>query len=174
MIAFFWAHVFGICCLIGYVMSHESNAETSSILEDVVDFLAGSDTGRKLFGVMIGTCITGGSFAVVWIWFLRYFKDKSIKVSIIIAHLIVLGLIIWAVCVDIIFFVAFYGIGLLMVDLWLYCNREDFPFSEAMMKVGTKCVSENPKMQFFCLCVYAFANPHIYLLAYGYDLLLFV
>jgi len=153
MIAFFWAHVFGICCLIGYVMSHDANAATSSFLKDVVNFLAGSDTGRKLFGVMIGTCITGGGFAVVWIWFLRYFRDKSIKVSIVIAHLIVAGLAIWAIIDNIIFFVAFYGIGLLLIDLWLYCNRKDFPFSEAMMKVGTKCVSENPKMQLFA---YAF------------------
>jgi len=153
MIMFFWAHVIGICALIGYVMSHESNGSTNNFLKDVVAFLAGSDTGRKLFGVMIGTCITGGCFAIVWIWFLRYFKDKSIKVSIIIAHLIVAGLGLWAIIDNVIFFVAFYGIGLLMIDLWLYCNRKDFPFSEAVMKVGTKCVSENPKMQFFA---YAF------------------
>merc|ERR1719285_1018936 len=117
MIAFFWAHVFGICCLIGYVMSHESNAATSSFLKDVVNFLAGSDTGRKLFGVMIGTCITGGGFAVVWIWFLRYFKDKSIKVSIVIAHLIVAGLAIWAIIDEILFFVT------------LEINRLRFPSS---------------------------------------------
>jgi len=153
MIVFFWAHVFGICCLIIYVMTHEATAATSSFLDAVVDFVAASDTGRKLFGVMIGTCITGGLFAMAWIWFLRIYKDKSIKVSIIIAHLIVLGLAIWAIVDNVIFFVAFYGVGLLLVDVWLYCNRQDFPFSEVMMKIGTKCVSENPKMQLFA---YAF------------------
>jgi len=153
MIVFFWAHVFGMCCLIGYVMTHDSNAETSNFLKDFVDFLAGDETGQKIFGVMIGTCVTGGAFATCWVWFLRYFEDNSIKVSIIIAHLIVAGLGIWALIDDVVFFVAFYGFGLLMIDIWLYCNRQDFPFSEVVMKIGTKCVSQNPKMQFFA---YAF------------------
>lgn len=153
MIIFFWAHVIGMLSLIIYVMTHDSNASTSSVLKDVVALLAESTTGQKLFGVMIGTCITGGVFSMCWIWFLRYFKDNSIKVSIITAHLIVAGLSIWAIISNIMFFVAFYGIGLALIDLWLYCNRQDFPFSEVMMKIGTKCVSENPKMQCFA---YAF------------------
>merc|ERR1739838_536539 len=90
---------------------------------------------------------------MAWVIFLRHFKDNSIKVSIIIAHLIVVGLGIWAIIDGVVYFLAMYGIGLLMIDLWLYCNRQDFPFSEAMMKIGTKCVSENPKMQMFA---YAF------------------
>merc|ERR1719494_526178 len=153
MIVFFWAHVIGMLSLIIYVMTHDSNAATSSFLDDVVTLLAASSTGQKLFGVMIGTCITGGVFSICWIWFLRYFKENSIKVSIIIAHLIVAGLMIWAIISNILFFVFFYGIGLALIDLWLYCNRQDFPFSETMMKIGTKCVSQNPKMQCFA---YAF------------------
>merc|ERR1719193_1325906 len=153
MILFFWSHVFGMLCLIIYVMTHDSNATTSNFLKDVVALLAESETGRQLFGVMIGTCITVGVFSMFWIWFLRYFKDNSIKVSIILAHLIVAGLGIWAIIDNVIFFVLFYGLGLAMIDIWLYCNRHDFPFSEVMMKIGTKCVSENPKMQCFA---YAF------------------
>merc|ERR1719233_2864612 len=163
MIAFFWAHVFGICCLIGYVMSHDANAATSSFLKDVVAFLAGSDTGRKLFGVMIGTCITGGAFAVAWIWFLRYFRDKSIKVSIIIAHLIVAGLCIWWFADGAAELAVIYILGIGMIDIWLYCHRKDFPFAEVMMKIATKCVSENPKMLMFAyafmplqVCTYIF------------------
>jgi len=152
MIAFFWAHILGMVTLITYVFTHESTG-ASSALSGLVDFMAGSDTGRKLFGVMVGTCVTGGVFATAWIYFLRYFKDNSIKVSIIIAHLIVLGLAIWAIIDNIIFFVAFYGVGLLMIDVWLYCNRQDFPFAEVMMKIGTKCVAQNPNMQCFA---YAF------------------
>jgi len=38
---------------------------------------------------------------------------------------------------------------LALIDIWLFCKRPDFPFSEIMMKIGTKCVSENPKMQCF-------------------------
>jgi len=139
--------------LIIYVMTHDSTASASSFLENVVTLLAESETGRQLFGVMIGTCITGGFFSICWIWFLRFFQDQSIKVSIIIAHLIVAGLGIWAIASGIWLFVLFYGIGLAVIDIWLYCNRRDFPFSEVMMKIGTKCVSENPKMQCFA---YAF------------------
>merc|ERR1719204_1892513 len=153
MIIFFWAHVIGMLSLISYVMSHDATAATSSFLDDVVSLLAESSTGQQLFGVMIGTCITGGVFSLCWIWFLRYFEAKSIKVSIIIAHLIVAGLILWAIISGILFFAFFYGIGLAMIDLWLYFNRQDFPFSEVMMKIGTKCVSQNPKMQCFA---YAF------------------
>jgi len=153
MIAFFWIHVFGMLCLIIYVMSHDANAEASGFLKDIVNFLSGSETGQKLLGVMIGTCITGGVFALCWIKFLLYFKDQSIKVSIIIAHLIIVGLAIWAIVDGVTFFLALYGFSLLCVDLWLYCNRQDFPFSEVMMKIGTKCVSDNPKMQCFA---YAF------------------
>jgi len=153
MVVFFWAHILAMLILIIYVMTHDANASTTNFLEDIVAFVAGSEVGGKLFGVMIGTCITGGLFAIFWIWFLRYFEDQSIKVSIIIAHLIILGLAIWAIIDDIIFFVAFYGVGLLMIDVWLYCNREDFPFSEMMMKIGAKCVSQNPNMQCFA---YAF------------------
>jgi len=153
MIMLFWVHLVGMLSLIIYVMTHESNAETSNFLQDVVNFVSQSETGRSLFGVMIGTCITGGVFSMCWIWFLRYFRDNSIKVSIIIAHLIVAGLAIWAIISGIIFFLVFYGLGLAIMDIWLYCNRQDFPFSEVMMKVGTKCVSENPKMQCFA---YAF------------------
>jgi len=153
MIAFFWFHVIAILSLIIYVMTHDANAETSNFLESVVDFVAKNETGQKLFGVMIGTCITGGFFSIVWIWFLRYFRDKSIKVSIVIAHLIVLGLAIWAIVDGVTFFVAVYGLALFFVDVWLYIHRDDFPFSEVMMKIGTKCVSENPKMQIFA---YAF------------------
>jgi len=153
MILFFWAHLLGMLSLIIYVMTHEANATTSNFLKDIVAFVAQDETGQKLFGVMIGTCITGGVFSMCWIWFLRYFKDDSIKVSIVIAHLIVAGLAIWAIISNIIIFVVLYGLGLAMIDLWLYCNRQDFPFSEVMMKVGTKCVSENPKMQCFA---YAF------------------
>jgi len=153
MIGFFWAHVMAMFGLIIYVMTHDSTAETNNFLKDIVEFVAGNETGQKLFGVMIGTCIVGGIFATVWIWFLRYFKDKSIKVSIIMAHFIVLGLGIWAIVDNVVFFVAFYGLALFIADIWLYCNRKDFPFSEVMMKIGTRCVSENPKMQCFA---YAF------------------
>jgi len=153
MIAFFWAHVLVMLCMIFYVMTHDANAEASGFLEDIVNFLSGSETGQKLLGVMIGTCITGGVFAMCWIKFLLYFKDKSIKVSIIIAHLIIVGLAIWAIIDGVTFFLALYGVSLACVDLWLYCNRQDFPFSEIMMKIGTKCVSDNPKMQCFA---YAF------------------
>lgn len=142
-----------MCGLIIYVMTHESTAETANFLEDIVTFVSESEIGPKLFGVMIGTCITGGVFAIMWIWFLRMFEDSSIKVSIVIAHLIVLGLAIWALVDNVIFFVAFYGVGLLMIDVWLYLNRHDFPFAEMMMKIGAKCVSQNPKMQCFA---YAF------------------
>jgi len=152
MIVFFWMHILAMCILITYVMTNDATGGTSA-LEGIVTFLAGSDTGRKLFGVMIGTCITGGLFAMVWIYFLRYFQDNSIKVSIVVAHLIILGLGIWAIVDGVIFFVAFYGVGLLMIDIWLYCNRQDFPFAEVMMKIGTICVSQNPKMQCFA---YAF------------------
>jgi len=153
MIVFFWAHIIGMLSLIIYVMTHDSNAATSSFLEDVVALLAQDTTGQKLFGVMIGTCITGGFYSLCWIQFLRFFKDNSIRVSIIIAHLIVFGLVIWAIISKIIFFVFFCGIGQAIIDIWLYCNRQDFPFSEVMMKIGTRCVSENPKMQCFA---YAF------------------
>jgi len=153
MIVFFWVHVIGMLSLIIYVMTHESNAATSNFLKDVVELLAQDTTGQKLFGVMIGTCITGGVFSLCWVQFLRYFKDNSIKVSIIIAHLIVSGLAIWAIISNIIFFVLFYGLALAIVDIWLYCNRQDFPFSEVMMKIGTQCVAQNPKMQCFA---YAF------------------
>jgi len=111
MIAFFWAHVIAVVALIIYVMSHDSTAETSSFLEDVVLFLAERETGQKLFGVMIGTCITGSLFAMCWIWFLRYFQDQSIKVSIIIAHLIVFGLAIWAIVDNVVFFCCFLWSG---------------------------------------------------------------
>merc|ERR1719289_185229 len=134
-------------------MTHDSNATTSNFLKDVVALLAESETGRSLFGVMVGTCITGGVFSMCWIWFLRYFQEKSIKVSIIIAHLSIAVLAVWAIVDNVIAFVLFYGIALAMVDIWLYCNRQDFAFSEVMMKIGTKCVSQNPKMQCFA---YAF------------------
>lgn len=152
MIVFFWAHIMGMCCLITYVMTSEVTGAAGA-LEGIVTFLAGSDTGRKLFGVMIGTCVTGGVFATAWIYFLKCYKDNSIKVSIAIAHLIVLGLAIWAIIDNVIFFVAFYGVGLLLVDVWLYCNRQDFAFAEVMMKIGTQCVADNSNMQFFA---YAF------------------
>jgi len=153
MIVFFWAHVIGMLSWIIYVMTHDSNAATSNFLKDVVALLIQNETGQKLFGVMIGTCITGGVFSLCWIQLLRCFKDNSVKMSIIMAHLIVLGLAIWAIVINVIFFLIVFGIGLAMMDIWLYCNRQDFPFSEVMMKIGTRCVSENPKMQCFA---YAF------------------
>jgi len=153
MVFSFWVHMVAMLGLIIYVMTHDANAATSSFLDSVVEFVAKSETGAKLFGVMIGTCITGGIFAMCWIRFLKYFGENSIKVSIIIAHLIVLGLAIWAIIDNIIFFVVFYGIGLLMIDVWLYCNRHDFPFSAMMMKIACKCLSDNPNMQCFA---YAF------------------
>jgi len=152
MILFFWAHLLGMIALIIYVMTHEANVTTNTFLVNIVAF-AQNKTGRQLFGVMIGTCITGGVFSLCWVWFLRFFQDKSIKVSIIMAHLIVLVIGILAFFINVIFFLLFYGIGLALIDVWLYCNRQDFPFSQAMMKIGTKCVSENPKMQCFA---YAF------------------
>jgi len=155
MIVFFWGHILGMCILITYVMTSDTVGSDGldGAVETIVNFLAGSDTGRNLFGVMIGTCITGGVFATCWIYFLRFFKDNSIKVSIIVAHLIVLGFVIWAIVDNVIFFAIFYGVGLLLIDIWLYCNRQDFAFAEVMMKVGTTCVAQNPQMQCFA---YAF------------------
>jgi len=153
MIAFFWLHILGMVSLIIYVMTHDANESSSGILGSLVDFLAGSDTGRKLLGVMIGTCISGAAFAVAWIWFLRFFKDNSIKVSIGIAHLIVLGLCIWWFAAGAAVLAVIYILGLGLIDIYLYCRRQDFPFSEVMMKIATKCVSENPKMLMFA---YAF------------------
>merc|ERR1719285_995785 len=54
MIVFFWAHIIGMLSLIIYVMTHDSNAETSSFLKEIVELLAEDTTGQKLFGVMIG------------------------------------------------------------------------------------------------------------------------
>jgi len=164
MIAFFWLHILAMVSLIIYVMTHDSNASTSGLLGNLVDFLEGSDdTGRKLLGVMIGTCVTGGAFAVAWIWFLRFFKDDSIKVSIVIAHVIVLILCIWWFTDGAGGLAVIYILCLAVIDMWLYSNRKDFPFSEVMMKIATKCVSENPKMLMFayaftplqvCTCIF--------------------
>jgi len=153
MIVFFWAHIIGMLSLIIYVMTHDANAAASNFLKDVVELLAKDTTGQKLFGVMVGTCITGGVFSLCWVHFLRFFKDNSIKMSIIIEHLIVFGLVLWAIISKVLFFVFFYGLSLFIIDIWLYFHRQDFPFSEVMMKIGTRCVSENPMMQCFA---YAF------------------
>jgi len=163
MIAFFWLHILAIVSLIIYVMTHDANESSSGILGTLMDFLAGTDTGRKLLGVMIGTCISGAAFAVAWIWFLRFFKENSIKVSIGIAHVIVAVLCVWWFVDGAAALAVIYILGLAMIDLWLWCNREDFPFSEVMMKIATKCVSENPKMLMFAyafmplqVCTYIF------------------
>lgn len=163
MIVLFWLHIVAMVSLIIYVMTHDANESSAGFLDALVDFLAGSNTGRKLLGVMIGTCITGGAFAVAWIWFLRYFKDKSIKVSIIIAHLLVAALAVWWIIEGATILAILYILWLAVIDLWLYCNRQDFPFSEVMMKIATKCVSENPKMLCFAysfmplqVCTYIF------------------
>jgi len=153
MIVFFWLHILAMVSLIIYVMTHDANESSAGFLDSLVDFLAGSDTGRKLLGVMVGTCITGGFFAVGWIWFLRSFKDNSIKVSIVIAHVIVAVLSVWCIVEEAIIPAVLIIVVLAVIDLWLYCNRHDFPFSEVMMKIATKCVAENPKMLMFA---YAF------------------
>jgi len=169
MVAFFWVHVMAMIGLIIYVMTHTATANTNNFLKFIVDFVVQDEIGQKLFGVMIGTCIVGGIFATVWIWFLRYFKDQSIKLSIIINHFIVLGLGIWAIIDNLYEMLAFYALGLAIVDIWLYCNRADFPFSEVMMKIGTRCVSENPKMQCF-----AYAFMPIQILTYIFWMLGFL
>jgi len=159
MIAFFWLHILAMVSLIIYVMTHDANDSTSVHLGGLTDFLAGSDTGRKLLGVMIGTCLTGGAFAVAWIWFLRCFKDNSIKVSVGVAHLIVIILCILWFTAGAGNLAAIYIFWTVVIDIWLYYNRKDFPFSEVMMKIATKCVSENPKMLMFA---YAFMPLQVF------------
>jgi len=158
MIIIFWAHIFAICGLIIHVMTHQSTAASVGALGFLVKFVAESEVGQKLFGVMMWTCITGGLFAAGWIWFLRYWADKSITISIVIAHIIVLPVLILAIYSGDTIIVIFCVIVLLANDAWLYCNRQDFPFSEMMMKIGTKCVSQNSEIQCFA---YAFMPVHI-------------
>jgi len=161
MVYFFWVHMVAMLGLIIYAITHDANAETSSFLYSVVD--SGIGIRVKVFGVMSGTCITGGIFAMCWIQYLKWFEEKSIWVSIIIAHLIVLCLLI-----SFIFKSTIAGlsvIGLLIIDVWLYSNRKDFPFSAMMMKIGSKCLSENPNIQCFA---YAFMPLQIISLVFWY------
>jgi len=149
MVFFFWVHMVVMLSVIIYVITDDANAGTSSFLYRMVD--SGIGIRAKLFGVISGACITGGIFAMCWIQYLKWFEEWSIQVSIIIAHLIVLCLAISAIDTPII--AGIYVSGLLMIDLWLDSNRKDFPFSAMMMKIGSKCLSENPKIQCFA---YAF------------------
>jgi len=154
MVALFWAHVILIVGLIIFVMSNDFTPPTSTFLQEIVNFLSGSEVVRKLFEVMIGTCVTGGLFALSWIWFVRSFEESSIMVSVLVSHVFVLSLAIRAIIKNTLYLIAIYGVGLLIIDAWLYCHRQDFPFSKIMMKMGNKCASDNPKMKYYA---YAFA-----------------
>jgi len=116
MVIIFWAHILAICGLIIYVMTHESTAASVGFLGLLVQFLAESEVGKKLFEVMIWTCITGGLFAIGWVWFLRCCADKSITISIVIAHIIVTALLIWAGGNGYNIIIGFYVIVLLAKD----------------------------------------------------------
>jgi len=151
IVFFFWVHMVAMLSLIIYVMTHDANAGTSNFLYHMDD--SGIDIRAKLVGVLSGTSITGGIFAMCWIQYIKWFEEKSIWVSIIIAHLIVLCLTISAITDDKPIIAIIYGGGLLVIDAWLYSKRKDFPFSAMMMTIGSKCLSENPKIQCFA---YAF------------------
>merc|ERR1719189_2010438 len=118
---------------------NENQEASSGILSFLTDFLFKDDVGTKLFGICLLTAFSGAIFSVVWIFILRTWQDQTIKVSLGLYHIVILFVIIWAFAegADGIAIVTI--IQVLAQDLWIYWDRQNLPFSEAMCKIGVRC-----------------------------------
>lgn len=147
-IMFFWIHLTGMIAFIVYVMTSDSS-NIGGIFESILNFFTGDSIGRKFTICMATAAVLGGLFSFIWVIILNCFQDKSIKVSLVIYHLAVAGLIVWAIVDDVEFVMYFYLVQLVITDIILFLQRDQFQFSEAMCKIGVNCVMANTKMQFF-------------------------
>merc|ERR1719192_1259690 len=118
-----------------FVLLDEEEA-SSGILSGLTDFLLKDGAGRKVTGVLVGTCVFGALFSFVWLRMLKCFQDSPVKISLALYHLAVIGMAVWALSEDIQFVLYFYGFQLVVTDIVLYLQRENFPFSEAMCRIG--------------------------------------
>jgi len=149
----FWAHFVGMIVLIYLGLTQNGDA-AGGVLDFFTKYLIGDGSGRKILGAMLGCCVTGGIWSFIWVRFLQCFKENPIKISLYLYHFLVLcmvGVAFWQSGWQYVLY--FYGAQLLITDLVLYLQRENFPFTESLLRVGLGAVVANSKMQ----CVaYAF------------------
>lgn len=146
-IGIFWAHFLGMVILITLALTHPDAAEASDGVFSFLTDIFTTGTGRKVLGAMVGCAITGGIFALLWVRILQCFKDKPIKVCLILYHVLVVVMIGVAFWQDIQFVLYFYAFQLVVTDLLLYMQRANFPFCEALLRVGLQAIIDNTKMQ---------------------------
>jgi len=153
---FFWAHFAGMVAMIVMALTNDEHADAGGILSGVTDFLFKDGAGRKLFAVLLGVCFTALFFAVIWIWILRTFKDKVIKVCLVLYHICMAGMCVWMAVWKVWTIVIIMIVFLVFTDLWIYYQRDNLPFAAVMCKIGVECVTKNCKMQCLAYCIMPF------------------